>query len=187
MGSMSAPDAGNLPRLGEVFFDARGSSRSMRLSWYSDTGIAVFSIWQGGTCTGTFRLPMDDLSRLLESLQRGVAGSQENEATGPMALGGQRPRLALGAAAGEPFTGMMAALTDDHAAAYGRTSQSAGANGSGPAAQSDYAVGGVGEQYGSQQYGGQQYGAGQPGAGRHGRGAVRPGSAVRPGGPVPGG
>src|SRR6185437_14525077 len=59
MGSMSASDAAPLPRLGEVFFDVRGSSRSMRLSWYADTGIAVFSIWQGGTCTGTFRLAMD--------------------------------------------------------------------------------------------------------------------------------
>src|SRR5579862_2954107 len=71
MGSMSASDAAELPRLGEIFFDVRGSSRSMRLSWYSNTGIAVFSIWQGGTCTGTFRLPMDDLSRLVESLRRG--------------------------------------------------------------------------------------------------------------------
>ena len=53
---MSASDAAPLPRLGEIFFDVRGSSRSMRLSWYSNTGVAVFSIWQGGTCTGTFRL-----------------------------------------------------------------------------------------------------------------------------------
>jgi hypothetical protein len=68
MGSMS--DAAPLPRLGEVFFDVRGSSRSMRLSWYANTGIAVFSIWQGGTCTGTFRLPLDDLSRLVESQGR---------------------------------------------------------------------------------------------------------------------
>jgi len=43
----------------------------MRLSWYADTGIAVFSIWQGGRCTGTFRLPMDDLARMTEILQRG--------------------------------------------------------------------------------------------------------------------
>ena len=57
MGTMSASDAAPLPRLGEVFFDVRGSSRSMRLSWYADTGVSVFSIWQGGTCTGTFRLP----------------------------------------------------------------------------------------------------------------------------------
>src|SRR5487761_150667 len=71
MGSMSASDAAPLPRLGEVFFDVRGRSRSMRLSWYSDTGMAVFSIWQGGTCTGTFRLPIEELPRLVGALQRG--------------------------------------------------------------------------------------------------------------------
>ncbi len=74
MGSMSASDAAPLPRLGEVFFDVRGESRSMRLSWYADTGVAVFSIWQGGTCTGTFRLPMTDLPRMVEALQRGPHG-----------------------------------------------------------------------------------------------------------------
>jgi hypothetical protein len=68
---MSASDAAPLPRLGEVFFDVRGSSRSMRLSWYADTDVAVFSIWQGGRCTGTFRLPIADLGRMIEILQRG--------------------------------------------------------------------------------------------------------------------
>src|ERR1700761_4635954 len=103
MGSMSASDAAPLPRLGEIFFDVRGSSRSMRLSWYSNTGVAVFSIWQGGTCTGTFRLPIDDLSRLVDSLQRGVVG-QADDSTGSAlagAVGAQRPRLAIGAGAGE--------------------------------------------------------------------------------------
>ncbi|HYK66889.1 MAG TPA: hypothetical protein VEV45_03015 [Streptosporangiaceae bacterium] len=64
-------DAAPLPRLGEVFFDVRGNSRSMRLSWYADTGVAVFSIWQAGMCTGTFRLPIADLSRMIEILERG--------------------------------------------------------------------------------------------------------------------
>jgi hypothetical protein len=72
MGTMSASGAAPLPRLGEVFFDVRGSSRSMRLSWYADTGVSVFSIWQGGTCTGTFRLPMEELPRLIDALQRGM-------------------------------------------------------------------------------------------------------------------
>jgi hypothetical protein len=71
IGIMSSSDAAPLPRLGEVFFDVRGDSRTMRLSWYADTGIAVFSIWQGGRCTGTFRLPIDDLARMTEILQRG--------------------------------------------------------------------------------------------------------------------
>jgi hypothetical protein len=75
---MSASDAAPLPRLGEVFFDVRGNSRSMRLSWYADTGVAVFSIWQGGMCTGTFRLPIDDLPRMIEILQRGPVGGDEH-------------------------------------------------------------------------------------------------------------
>src|SRR5580693_5793941 len=68
---MSSNDAAPLPRLGEVFFDVRGDSRSMRLSWYGDTGVAVFSIWQGGRCSGTFRLPVDDLDRMVATLRRG--------------------------------------------------------------------------------------------------------------------
>ena len=80
MACMSASDAAPLPRLGEVFFDVRGDSRSMRLSWYADTGVAVFSIWQGGTCTGTFRLPMDDLARMIEALRRGPQGKGQRAA-----------------------------------------------------------------------------------------------------------
>ena len=79
MGSMSASDAAPLPRLGEVYFDVRGESRSMRLSWYADTGVAVFSIWQGGTCTGTFRLPIADLPRMIQALQRGPDGDDVPE------------------------------------------------------------------------------------------------------------
>src|SRR5262249_42615989 len=162
------------------------------------TGIAVFSIWQGGTCTGTFRLPMDDLPRLMDSLHRGLpdgsaAGGQEaaggQDARGPIALGGQRPRLAIGAAPAEPFTGMMTVLTDERAAAYGRPNgrqtggfAAAGAdsrgngNGAGQVSLGDYVAGargngtgdlyGAGSQYnpnGSQYNGnGSQYGANGP-------------------------
>jgi hypothetical protein len=102
MGSMSASDAAPLPRLGEVYFDVRGESRSMRLSWYADTGVAVFSIWQGGTCTGTFRLPIADLPRMIETLQRGPdrgAGS-----AGEQPAGGQAQH---GGSAREPQPGML--------------------------------------------------------------------------------
>src|ERR1039457_6976633 len=85
MGTMSASDVAPLPRLGEVFFDVRGSARSMRLSWYADTGVAVFSIWQAGTCTGSFRLPMGELERMIETLRRAPDG---------------RPPAALGRLAG---------------------------------------------------------------------------------------
>jgi hypothetical protein len=75
MGTMSASDAAPLPRLGEVFFDVRGDSRTMRVSWYADTGVAVFSMWQGDTCTGTFRLPIPELPRMVEALSEGPPGA----------------------------------------------------------------------------------------------------------------
>jgi hypothetical protein len=58
----------------------------MRLSWYADTGVAVFSIWQGGMCTGTFRLPIGDLPRMIDILDRGPARSgpgAEHDWAGP--------------------------------------------------------------------------------------------------------
>lgn len=76
IGSMSEPDAVPLPREGEVFFDVRGESRTMRLSWYADSAVAVFSIWQGNRCTGTFRLPFADLPRMAGMLQSGPPSRQ---------------------------------------------------------------------------------------------------------------
>src|SRR6516162_2131021 len=108
MGSMSASDAAPLPRLGEVYFDVRGESRSMRLSWYADTGVAVFSIWQGGTCTGTFRLPIADLPRMVEALQHGRGGQRGGQQRGP----GPEP----GTGYSEPG---FSAASADHPAAYG--------------------------------------------------------------------
>jgi len=63
----------------------------MRLSWYADTGVAVFSIWQGGTCTGTFRLPMDDLARMIEALHRGPHGQRAGRRDAPGEAGREAP------------------------------------------------------------------------------------------------
>jgi len=97
IGIMSASDAAPLPRLGEVFFDVRGDSRSMRLSWYADTGVAVFSVWSGGRCTGTFRLPIDDLPRMIEILQRGPERRRR-----PAPDGGRPERADRGRSRNEP-------------------------------------------------------------------------------------
>jgi hypothetical protein len=55
----------------------------MRLSWYADTGVAVFSIWQGDMCTGTFRLPISELPHMIDTLQRrpDLAGPADRAAT----------------------------------------------------------------------------------------------------------
>src|SRR6266568_3645931 len=97
MGSMSMSDAAPLPRLGEVFFDVRSASRTLRISWYADTGVAVLSIWQGGTCTGSFRLPMGDLPRMIETLQRGPEGWDPPDQGSPL------PAAAPGRASRDPY------------------------------------------------------------------------------------
>ncbi len=79
---MSEPDAVPLPREGEVFFDVRGEARCMRLSWYADSRVAVFSIWQGHRCTGTFRLPFADLARMVQTLQSGPRARAQDPGDG---------------------------------------------------------------------------------------------------------
>jgi hypothetical protein len=73
-----------LPRLGEVFFDARGEDRALRLSWYPDSGVMVFSVWNGDVCTATFRLAAPDLPALMDTLAQGV---QERGAAAPVRAG----------------------------------------------------------------------------------------------------
>ncbi len=63
----------------------------MRLSWYADTGVAVFSIWQGGMCTGTFRLPIGDLPRMIEVLQRGPDEPRSRSRSRELSWGGREP------------------------------------------------------------------------------------------------
>jgi hypothetical protein len=54
----------------------------MRLSWYADSAVAVFSIWHGNRCTGTFRLPFGDLARMAQALQSGPS-SRSAKTPGP--------------------------------------------------------------------------------------------------------
>ena len=158
---MSASDAAPLPRLGEVFFDVRGNSRSMRLSWYADTGVAVFSIWQGGMCTGTFRLPIDDLARMIEILQRGPRGHREVDA----------------AEHGGPSYAEPAAY-DDYDAGYpgdhdGGAEHGAGEHGAGEHGASEYGRGAHRtdrhrrSDYGADEYGAEEYGADEYGTSEH--------------------
>ncbi len=151
---VSVSDAAPLPRLGEVFFDVRGNSRSMRLSWYADTGVAVFSIWQAGMCTGTFRLPMADLSRMIGILERGpapqgrgrppVRASRQDEDRRPDPEdsdwyygpgGDEQPRRA---AAGDP-----GGYGAERTAEYGRSGQGA-SYGRGERGRAEYSDGGYG-------------------------------------------
>ena len=66
-----------LPATGEVFLDARGDSRGLRVSWHPEADVVVLSMWHGGTCAGTFRLPVDEVPELIRVLRGGLASAYE--------------------------------------------------------------------------------------------------------------
>jgi hypothetical protein len=64
-----------LPPAGEVFLDARGSGRAMRVTWHSEADVVVLSLWAGRTCSGSFRLPVDEVPDLIDALRAGLDGA----------------------------------------------------------------------------------------------------------------
>ena len=61
-----------LPATGEIFLDARGDDRALRISWHYDTDLVVLSLWRENVCSGTFRLSIDEVPDLIESLRAGL-------------------------------------------------------------------------------------------------------------------
>jgi hypothetical protein len=56
----------------EFFLDTRGDARSMRVRWHHRDGLVLLSLWRGDECTGTFRLPIDEVPTLIEMLRSGL-------------------------------------------------------------------------------------------------------------------
>ena len=74
------------PRAGEVFLDARGSGRTLRVSWHEEAGLVVLSLWRSGVCTGTFRLPVDEVPDLVEVLRGGLSLAYDAARQDPLRL-----------------------------------------------------------------------------------------------------
>ncbi|MGH3448585.1 MAG: hypothetical protein ACRDQA_06235 [Nocardioidaceae bacterium] len=68
------PEGAPLPdrARGEVFLDARGNGRAMRLTWHHEAEMVVLSLWRSGTCAGTFRLAKDDIDTFIDTLVDGL-------------------------------------------------------------------------------------------------------------------
>jgi hypothetical protein len=66
-----------LPSTGEVFLDARGDGRGLRVSWHPDADVVVLSLWRGGTCAGSFRLPIEEVPELVRVLRDGLSKSYD--------------------------------------------------------------------------------------------------------------
>lgn len=62
-----------VPRIGDLFIDARGDGRTMRVSVHADRGIVVVSLWATGTCRASFQLPLEDADRLVTLLAPATA------------------------------------------------------------------------------------------------------------------
>ena len=61
------------PSLGaEFFLDTRGDARSLRVRWHHEDGLVLLSLWRGNECTGTFRLPIDEVPGLIDALRAGL-------------------------------------------------------------------------------------------------------------------
>ncbi|MEJ7774766.1 MAG: hypothetical protein WKF72_08125 [Nocardioidaceae bacterium] len=60
---------------GEVFLDARGNGRAMRLTWHHETDLVVLSMWREGTCAGTFRMVREDVNEFIDALVDGLRGA----------------------------------------------------------------------------------------------------------------
>jgi hypothetical protein len=61
-----------LPAQGEVFLDARGDERALRVSWHPEADTVVLSLWREDVCAGSFRLSVDDVPDLVEVLRGGL-------------------------------------------------------------------------------------------------------------------
>ncbi len=53
-----------VPARGDIFLDARGEERALRVTGHCAEGLVVLSLWRGAQCTATARLSTSDASRL---------------------------------------------------------------------------------------------------------------------------
>jgi hypothetical protein len=66
-----------IPAAGSIFLDARGGGRALRVTWHAESELVVLSLWRDNVCTGSFRLPADDVPALIELLRAAPQASPE--------------------------------------------------------------------------------------------------------------
>jgi hypothetical protein len=67
-----------LPRTGEVYLDARTPDRALRVSWHSEAGLVVLSLWRGNVCVGSFQLAIEEVPDLIDVLRAGLDASYDD-------------------------------------------------------------------------------------------------------------
>ncbi|MFE9955625.1 hypothetical protein [Micromonospora sp. NPDC005299] len=72
-----------MPTFGDLFTDLRGEDRTLRVSYHPDRGAVVLSLWSGTMCRGSFRMPADDVDRLVALLTSVGTAADGGDAAGP--------------------------------------------------------------------------------------------------------
>jgi hypothetical protein len=76
----------------DMFLDERGTA--LRVTWHPERDLVVLSVWQGDSCVGTFRMPVQDVPRLSGLLAAALGDrvdQADNAATQPPEGGGSGP------------------------------------------------------------------------------------------------
>jgi hypothetical protein len=53
----------------ELFLDARGDARALRVRWHPEAGVVLLSLWRGDECVSTFRLGVEQVPELVAALR----------------------------------------------------------------------------------------------------------------------
>lgn len=72
----------------EVFLDARGAERALKVTWHHEAGIVVLSLWRGARCVGTLQLAADEVPGAIAALSEGLAEGYVERRPGAAAEGG---------------------------------------------------------------------------------------------------
>ena len=70
-----------LPDQGQVFLDARGDDRALRVSWHTEVDLVILSLWRDNVCVGSFRLSVDEVPDLIAMLRAGLDRAYERAHT----------------------------------------------------------------------------------------------------------
>ena len=64
-----------------MFLDERGTG--LRVTWHPERDLVVLSVWQGDSCVGTFRMPVQDIPRLSGLLAAALGDWVDQSGGGP--------------------------------------------------------------------------------------------------------
>ncbi len=70
---------------GSIFLDPRGGGRALRMTWHPEAEVIVLSLWREKLCTGSFRLPIEEVPHFIDALRAGLDTAYDSVRSGPAA------------------------------------------------------------------------------------------------------